>query len=302
MEDIVHVETITEAHQIFGLPKPKHPLVSVIYHKDIQLTQNVQNIPFTLGMFYIACKSDGGGSLKYGRSSYDFDEGSMLFVKPGQVIQNEGHEASGSDKGWTFLFHPDLIRRSELGNAINRYSFFSYDLTEALHLSEDEEQTLKDLLVKIESEYNQNIDRHTQKLIVSNIELFLDYCTRYYDRQFYTRTNLNLDILGKFETLLEEYYTRMEQINMGVPTVQYCGDKLNFSPKYLSDLLKKETGKSAKSHIDDFLIEKAKNRLLSSKDSVSEVAFHLGFEYSQHFSKMFKVKTGVSPSEYRILN
>ena len=173
---------------------------------------------------------------------------------------------------------------------------------EALHISEDEKISLNELIFKIEKEYLQNIDRHSQKLIISNIELLLDYCTRYYDRQFYTRENLNKDVLIKFEDLLKTYYSNDHQIENGIPTVRHCGKELNMSPKYLSDLLKKESGKNAKTHIDDFLMNKAKNRLLRSTESVSEIAYSLGFGYSQHFSKIFKAKTGMSPSEYRNLN
>ena len=303
MSKIFHVETITEAHYIFGITKPKHPLVSVIHHKQVQVRPEFHNVRCTLGMYYISCKSHVEGSLKYGRNSYDFQEGSMLFVKPEQVLTYDGHDESTSpDNGWALLFHPDLIRKSELGKTIEDYSFFSYDVTEALHLSEEEKRSLNELIIKIEKEYNQNIDRHSQKLIISNIELLLDYCTRYYDRQFYTRTNLNKDVLTKFETLLKDYYSNDNQLSLGIPSVNYCGKELNISPKYLSDLLKKETGKNAKHHIDDFLINKAKNRLLSSTDSISQVAYDLGFEYHQHFSKLFKLKTGLSPSEYRNLN
>ncbi len=302
MSDILHVEDITQAHKIFGIAKPKHPLVSVIQHKDIQLGETFHQFRYTLGMYYIANKNDGQGSIRYGRSSYDFQEGSIIFAKPGQVMSYDGHQPTAPETGWTLLFHPDLIRKSELGKIIEQYSFFAYDITEALHLSDVEKRSLDEVLAKIEKEYQQNIDRHSQKLIIANIQLLLDYCTRYYDRQFYTRTNLNKDILAKFENLLTTYYSNENQLISGVPSVYYCGQQLNISPKYLSDLLKKETGKNAKAHIDDFLIEKAKNRLLSSADSVGEIAYALGYEYSQHFSKIFKAKTGMSPSEYRNSN
>lgn len=302
MSNIFHVESISEAHRIFGLAPPKHPLVSVIHHKDIQISQEFKKIRCSLGMYYIANKNEEKGSMKYGRSSYDFQEGAILFAKPGQVLSYDGHQSPSPEEGWTLLIHPELLRKAELGRTIEGYSFFSYDITEALHLSEHEKQTLHELVTKIEQEYQQNIDRHSQKLIISNIELLLDYCTRYYDRQFYTRENLSKDILTKFENLLKSYYSNQNQLDTGVPSVSYCGEKLNISPKYLSDLLKKETGRNAKTHINDFLINKAKNHLLSSTGSVSEIAYALGFEYSQHFSKAFKAKTGMSPSEYRKLN
>ncbi len=302
MNEIFHIKTISEMHDVFGLPKPKHPLVSIIQFKNAQIKPEYHHIRCSFGMYCIAQKNETDGSMGYGRNSYDFQEGSMLFIKPGQVLSYDGHQSSAEDPGWALLFHPDLIRKSELGKTIENYSFFSYDITEALHLSDEEKQSLDELVVKIEKEYQQNIDRHSQKLIISNIELLLDYCTRYYDRQFYTRSNLNKDVLAKFENLLRHYYSDKNQFTKGIPSVNYCGKELNMSPKYLSDLLKKETGRNAKTHIDDFLINKAKNHLLRSTEPVSEIAYTLGFEYSQHFSKIFKAKTGMSPSEYRNLN
>ena len=302
MDDIIHIDSISEMQKVFGLPKPKHPLVSIIRFKNAEIKSEYHNVRCSFGMYCITQKNDTTGSMQYGRSSYDFQEGSMVFIKPGQVVTYDGHQSSADDPGWALLFHPDLIRKSELGKTIDEYSFFSYEISEALHVSENEKNMLNEIIAKIETEFQQNIDRHSQKLIISNIELLLDYCTRYYDRQFYTRTNLNKDVLVKFESLLKEYYSKDIQLDKGIPTVTYCGETLNMSPKYLSDLLKKETGNNAKTHIDDFLMNRAKNHLLSSTRSVSEIAYGLGFEYSQHFSKMFKVKTGMSPSEYRILN
>ncbi len=289
-------------HYVFGLPRPKHPLVSVIRFKDADIKEEYHNVRCSFGMYCITHKDGTQGSMKYGRNSYDFQEGSMLFIKPGQVLGYDGHKHPGEDPGWALLFHPDLIRKSELARSIDDYSYFSYDISEALHISEDEKIALNEIIEKIETEYMQNIDRHSQKLIISNIELLLDYCTRYYDRQFYTRTNINKDVLAKFESLLKEYYSNEIHLEMGIPTVNHCGRELSMSPKYLSDLLKKETGKSAKTHIDDFLINEAKTRLLNSTESVSEIAYGLGFEYSQHFSKTFKAKTGMSPGSYRELN
>lgn len=302
VQEIVHIESISDMHKVFGLAKPKHPLVSVIRFKNAKIEQEYHHVRCSFGMYCITQKNETEGNMGYGRSSYDFQEGSMVFIKPGQVLTYDGHESKAEDPGWALLFHPDLIRKSELGSSIDRYSFFSYDITEALHVSDEEKHTLNELIAKIEQEYGQNIDRHSQKLIISNIELLLDYCTRYYDRQFYTRTNLNKDVLVKFEHLLKDYYANENQLNSGIPSVDFCGEALHMSPKYLSDLLKKETGKSAKAHIDGFLMNKAKNRLLRSTESVSEIAYGLGYEYSQHFSKIFKAKTGMSPSEYRGLN
>lgn len=302
MQDIYHVESISEMHKIFGLSKPKHPLVSLIRFKGANIQPEFHNVRCSFGMYCVTQKNDTIGSMGYGRNSYDFQDGTLVFIKPGQVLSYDGHQSSAEDPGWALLFHPDLIRKSELGGTIGDYSFFDYDVTEALHISEDEGLALEEILVKIEKEYQQNIDRHSQKLIISNIGLILDYCTRYYDRQFYTRTNLNKDVLAKFEHLLKDYYSDEHQLELGIPSVSYCADQLNLSPKYLSDLLKKETGKNAKHIIDDFVINKAKNLLLGSTESISQIAYGLGFEYPQHFSKIFKAKTGESPVEYRSLN
>lgn len=197
------------------------------------------------------------------------------------------------------MFHPDLIRKSELGKKIEQYSFFEYSSNEALHLSDEERTTVTEIALKIEREFNSNIDSHSQILIISNLELLLNYCVRFYDRQFFTRTNLNQDFVSQFEQVIKEYYKANKQIEFGIPTVQYCGETMNMSPKYLSDLLRKETGQSTQDHIHQYIVEKAKNQLLNTTESASEIAYALGFEYPQYFSKMFKKKTAMSPNEYR---
>ncbi len=302
MSEFASINSITQVHEFMGLKKPKHPLVSVIHAREIHLVQMPINTPFVFNLFHISMKDGIEGRLGYGRNYYDFEEGTMIFTSPGQVITVEDPTHGEHSSGWSLIFHPDLIRGMRLSDSISQYSFFSYDIHESLHLSEEEKNTLTEIIGKIEKEFQYIIDRHSQKLIVSNIELLLNYCTRYYDRQFYTRANVNRDVLSRFEALLIDYYQEGDQLVRGIPTVNYCGNQLNVSPKYLSDLLKKETGKNAKSHIDDFLINKAKNMLLGSLDSISEIAFELGFEYSQHFSKVFKAKTGMSPSQYRSQN
>lgn len=302
MSEIIRVKTITHAHEIFGLDKPKHPLVSVIHHKDMDLGQDFGGVRYAVDLYQVSLKEGMSGSLGYGRNSYDFQEGTMIFTSPGQVLMAEEKEYNDELKGWSLIFHPDLIRKSPLGKTIDNYSFFSYDVSEALHLSDDEKKTLNELVEKIKDEYNQNIDKHSQKLIVANIELLLDYCNRYYDRQFYTRSNMHKDSVTKFEQLLKDYYNSDKPYELGVPTVNYCGTELGMSPNYLSDLLKQETGRNAIDHIHTFIIDKAKTILLSSANTVSEIAYDLGFEYPQYFSKLFKNKTGVSPGEYRNLN
>ena len=226
----------------------------------------------------------------------------MILTGPGQVITMSETIITEETGGWSLYFHRDLIRKSDLGRKIDKYNFFSYEANEALHLSEDEKEILTDCIHKIEKEITQNIDKHSQNLIISNIELLLNYCTRFYDRQFYTRTNMNKDIVTKFEKLLSDYYDSELQLENGVPTVKYCAEKLNHSANYLSDLLKKETGRNAMDHIHFFVIEKAKTILLNSQDTVSEIAYDLGFEYPQSFGKLFKNKTGISPARYRSLN
>ena len=195
-----------------------------------------------------------------------------------------------------------MIQKSDLGEKISRYSFFRYDVNEALHLSDEERKTIEELLEKIIKEYSQNLDRHSQHLIISNIELLLDYCLRFYDRQFYTRTNLNTDVVSKFERLLQNYYQTVIALELGIPNVNYCAKELNVSSNYLSDLLKKETGKTTLEHIHLYVIEKAKNNLLNSTNSISNIGYDLGFEYPQHFSNLFKAKTGYSPTDFRNLN
>ncbi len=298
------IDSISQAHQAMGLPKPKHPLVSVVYTKDFKSEIDFNGVKIINNLYQITLKQLGCGNLYYGKNSYDYEEGTLVFASPGQVTMFEGEMPADNtdDEGWTLAFHPDLIRKSTLSDKIDRYSFFNYDVNEALHLSEDELKTITELLDKIIKEYSQNLDKHSQNLIISNIELVLDYCTRFYDRQFYTRANLNSDIVSKFERLLKAYYQAEAVNELGLPNVQYLANELNLSSNYLSDLLKKETGKTAQEHIHHYVIDKAKNILLNSGNSISEIGYSLGFEYPQHFSNLFKSKTGMSPSEYRNLN
>jgi AraC-like DNA-binding protein len=298
------IDSISQAHQAMGLPKPKHPLVTVVHTKDFNTEMNFNGVKIINNLYQVTLKQLGCGNLFYGKNSYDYEEGTLVFTAPGQVTVFEGElpTETDSDEGWILAFHPDLIRKSKLSEKIDSYSFFHYDANEALHLSDEELNTIEQLLDKIVKEYSQNLDKHSQNLIISNIELLLDYCTRFYDRQFYTRTNLNSDVVSKFERLLKAYYGTEMVSEIGVPNVQYLANQLNLSSNYLSDLLKKETGKTAQEHIHLFVIERAKNSLLNSGRSISEVGYSLGFEYPQHFSNLFKLKTGMSPSEFRNLN
>lgn len=306
MKQTLEIHKVSEMHQLGELPKPRHPLVSVIYNRDLKTASGVQGVKIINHLYTIIFKSSSVcSSFSYGRNSYDHEEGTLVFTAPGQVMEfkNDVTEKEQIDpNGWSLVFHPDIFRKSDLSAKMTKYSFFQYDSNEALHLSDRERASIEDLLEKIVQEFSQMPDRHSQPLIVSNIELFLDYCLRFYDRQFFSRANLNSDTISKFERLIINYFESDEACQKGIPSVEYCAKKLNLSPNYLSDLLKKETGKTTLEHIHFYLIERAKNRLLNSSDTISGIAYFLGFEYPQHFSNLFKSKTGMSPKEYRGLN
>lgn len=302
MKEIIKIKTISEVHGIFGLAKPKHPLVSVIKIDDNITNFDYGDAKYTFDFYQVNLKEGFSGSLSYGRNAYDFEEGSLTFIKPHQTIQVESQEEIKGSTGWTLLFHPDLIRKSELANNIDSYSFFDYKLHEALHLSEDEKKSLNELISKIQEEYNQNIDKHSQELIIANIEMLLKYSKRFYDRQFYTRTNLNKDVLDEFNGVVVQYYKSGKASTHGVLTVKQCAQALNMSVNYLGDMIKSETGMSAKNHIQEYVIGLAKTKLLSTNDSVSEIAYSLGFEYPQGFNKFFKSRVGSSPTSYRSVN
>lgn len=283
-----------------------HPLVTIL---DLSNSQPVQvrtgpvaKIHFEL--YGIFLKESTCSAVKYGRNYYDYQSGTLVFVAPGQVVEleeeNDGelHQPSG----WVLFFHPDLIRGTSLGQTIKDYSFFSYNVTEALHLSEKEQQFVMDCFENIQTEIERPIDKHTKKLIADNIELFLNYCTRFYDRQFIIREQTNKGVVEKFETLLDDYFNSEKLIVDGIPSVAYCAENLNLSPKYFSDLIRKETGKSALDSIQLKLINLAKERMFDTRKSVSEIAYELGFKYPQHFTRLFKQKVGVTPNAYRMTN
>lgn len=297
-EDIIHIKSVTQLHELLGYEKPKHPLISVVDVSKLKITDELLNVKLVANLYYIALKNKDCG-MQYGRNQYDFEEGVLAFAAPNQVVMAKSKVEFDEDDGWLLFFHPDLIRTSPLGEDIDNYSFFSYDNHEALHLSDAEKQTLKNTVDMIKEEYNQRIDNHSQRVIVSSLELLLNYCSRFYERQFNTRSNENRNIVSRVEDILKEYYQSGELTELGPPSLQYLADKVNLSQNYLSDLLKKETGRSAKDHINDFLINKAKNLLLSTEDSVSEIAYALGFNYPHYFSRLFKNKTGITPLKYR---
>ena len=302
MSKIIRIKDISEVHDIYGFEKPKHPLVSVLPIDERMTNFEYGDFKYTFDFYQISLKEGIKGTLSYGRNSYDFKEGIMTFIKPNQLIKVENSEDFQGGNGWTLIFHPDLFRKSELAHTIDNYSFFSYETHEALHLSDDEKISLTELANKIEKEYKQNIDKHSQEIIIANIEMILKYCKRYYDRQFYTRSNLNKDLISKFEQVIHKYYQSSKPLEIGVLSVKYCAQELAMSSNYLGDLIKTETGRSAKTHIQDYIIEKAKTKILASNQSMSEIAYSFGYEYVQGFSKLFKAKTGMSPSQYRVMN
>ncbi len=301
MAEFYHSKSISEVHQLLGLGKPVHPLITIIREWP-KVEFDLRNIKLTSDLYLFSMKGKVNGTFRYGRNSYDFQEGALVFIAPNQVVSFEDPMEHENSSGWTILFHPDMIRNSALGSTIKSYAFLDYDVTEALHLSEKEQVSLNDLVEKIETEIHQNLDRHSQDLIVQNLETILKYSNRYYERQFYTRSNLNVDLVQRFEKFLETYFASDELLEKGIPSLKQCGEALNLSGPYLSDLLRISTGSSAKEHIHRHIIASAKVTLLRSNISVAEVAYKLGFEYPQHFSKLFKSQTGMSPSEYRNLN
>lgn len=300
MDEIVNIKSITEAHNLLGLEKPAHPLISVFQHSP-DMNIDIKDVRLCFDLYFISLKVSIKGSFAYGKNNYDFEEGSLVFVAPGQIT--EITETPQLDyKGWSIFIHPDLLRQSNLGTEIQNYSFFNYSTKEALHVSEKEKKSLTEIANKIEAEINQNLDRHSQDLIVHNLDTILKYSARFYDRQFLTRTNYNQDFIIRFETYLQDYFSSNQLLEKGIPTVTQCGQVLNMSGHYLSDMLKIETGKTAKEYIHLRLVDKAKTQLSNSDISIKLLAYDLGFEYPQNFSKLFKNKTGLSPSEYRNLN
>ena len=301
MKPIIHIKSISEINN-FVQSKTKHPLVAVVDFSKLD-EQMEEGTRISCDFYSIMFKNYCANNLRYGRQLYDFQEGSLICIAPKQVLTMDSEIEKKEDMmGWGLFFHPDLLRGTPLGNKMNDYTFFSYETSEALHLSDKEKQILFDCVQKIETELQENIDSHSQNLIVTNIELLLNYCSRYYGRQFITRKSTNSNIVSQVENLLKTYFKTDKLKKTGLPTVKYLADNVHLSASYLSDLLKKETGMNAQDHIHYYLIEEAKNILLNTDNSVGEIAYSLGFEYPQYFSKLFKQKTGQTPIEYRNLN
>ncbi|MFV5699153.1 helix-turn-helix domain-containing protein [Flavobacterium sp. ZT3R17] len=292
------INSISELHRLLELPKPKHPLVSVINLNEIKYHFDESIKSFVYNFYSVCTKKDFKGKLKYGQNYYDFDEGIMTFFSPGQVISTVVDEDIALSGIW-LVIHPDFIQNYALAKSIKDYGFFSYAVNEALHLSDKEEAMITDIMQNIDTEYCSVIDGFSQDVILSHIELLLNYSNRFYNRQFITRKNASNDLLSNLEKLLLDYFNGNKVQEFGLPTVLYISEQLNVSPNYLSDMLRSLTGQSTQQHIHDKLIEKAKEILTTTSLSVSEIAYQLGFEYPQSFSKLFKSKTNVSPLEFR---
>ncbi len=295
------IKTISEFHQLRGLAKPEHPLISVVDYSNIKHTAKTEMTSWVLDFYSVSLKRNSAAKIKYGQQEYDFDEGIMFFIAPGQVfnVMTTGTDTVQKHTGWMLLIHPDFFWNTSLAKNIKQYEYFDYSVNEALFLSEKEELILNNIIEHIKQEYHSNIDKFSQQIIISQIETLLNYSERFYHRQFITRKKSNHQILDRLEQLLSDYFNSEELLNKGLPTVQYISESLNLSPNYLRSLLKVLTGQSTQQHIHEKLIQKAKEKLSTTNLSVSEIAYELGFEHSQSFSKLFKTKTNLSPLEFR---
>ncbi|MCD0487760.1 AraC family transcriptional regulator [Pedobacter sp. MC2016-14] len=298
MEQLYNFDTISE-YNAFNNHETLHPLVSIV---DFSKANRRTGSRMTFGLYCIFLKEVHCGDLKYGCNYYDYEKGTLVFISPGQVIDVENKVDYYQPMGHGLVFHPDLIKGTPLAKLLNEYSFFSYNTNEALHLSPKERKIVFDCFSKIKEEISQSVDKHSKKLIASNIELFLNYCERFYDRQFITREHVNKGILEKFEEQLNDYFYSEKPYNIGLPSVAYFAEVLHLSPNYFGDLIKKETGKSAQDYIQNKIIDIAKNKIYGGEKTINEIAYELGFKYPQHFTRLFKNRVGFTPNEYRHLN
>ncbi|MCF0049343.1 helix-turn-helix domain-containing protein [Dyadobacter sp. LJ53] len=303
MSTNIHLRTVEDLFRFFRLDQAvRHPLIAIIDFSQVG-EGVIEDTKLSADFYTLIFKNYNRNHVRYGRKLVDFTNGSLICLSPHQVLEmDDESEGSSEMVGWGLSFHPDLIRGTPLNDKMKSYSFFSYEVSEALHLSEKEKQILTDCVQKIEAELHENIDVHSQSILVSGIEMLLNYCSRFYGRQFITRKTSNNTVIVQVEKLLNEYFRLGDLSERGLPTVRYLAEQVNLSPNYLSDLLKKETGKNAQDHIHYHLIEEAKNILLSSSRSVGEIAYGLGFEYPQYFNKLFKQKTGKTPVAFRNMN
>jgi AraC family transcriptional activator of pobA len=300
MKEVRRIKSIIEFHRSRGLPSPKHPLISVVDYASVHLSPESYAVNWVYDFYTISIKKNLASKLRYGQQEYDFDEGTMFFIAPGQVFGIEAPmQGQGPRAGWLLLVHPDFFWNTSLAKTMRQYEFFDYSVHEALFLSEQEEAIIDNLVDNIRLEYQQHIDKFSQNIIVSQIETLLNYSQRFYQRQFITRKVSNHKILARLENILTNYFNDDDLTSKGLPTVQYITKELNVSASYLSGLLKELTGLSTIQHIQNKIIEKAKAQLSTTDYSVSEIAYGLGFEHPQSFSKMFKAKTSLSPLEFR---
>ena len=298
MSDIMKIDTVQQYNDYFGV-ETCHPLVSVIEGSKAKPLRYGRKL---YGVYAVLLKDTVCGSLKYGQSIYDYQRGTMLFIAPGQEMGLEDDGQLHQPEGWILTFHPEFLRGTPLAGIMKTYSYFSYNANEALHLSEQERRTVIECMEKIRAELQYPVDKHSKSLIADNIKLLLDYCIRFYDRQFITRENANYDILTRFENLLDDYFASGKAATEGMPSVQQCAEALCLSANYFSDLVKKETGMSALKHIRQKALDVAKERVFDTSKSISEISYELGFPYPQHFSRWFKKMAGCTPNEYRMLN
>ncbi len=298
MDAIRRFETIND-YNVFNRNETQHPLVSVV---DLSKAAPREGSKMYFGFYTIFLKEVKCGDMTYGKNTYDYQEGTLVFLAPGQTAGVNSNGETYQPKGYALLFHADLIHGTSLGRHMQDYSFFGYQSNEALHISERERKIVFDCFTKIEYELQQSIDKHSKKLIVSNIEMLLNYCVRFYDRQFITRDNLLKGILERFDNLLTEYFQSDKLQTIGLPSVTHCASELNLSSNYFGDLIKKETGKTAQEYIQLKVIDLAKEKIFDHNKSVSQIAYELGFKYPQHFTRLFKQKVGYTPNEYRALN
>ncbi|MDP4579988.1 MAG: helix-turn-helix transcriptional regulator [Saprospiraceae bacterium] len=302
MSEIIHLQSIADLHKLFNLGNSQHPLVTVLDFSKVN-EHLIKNTKITTDFYSIMFKNYCKNNFKYGRKSIDFQDGNLICIAPDQIIEIDNEIEDREDKmGWGLFFHPDLIRSTSLNDHLKNYRFFDYDISEALHLSDKEKNVLFECIQKIQIELQENIDVYSQYIIVSTIELLLNYCSRFYGRQMITRSQTNKTIIAQIEIILAAYFSNTKIKDIGLPSVKFLADSVHLTPSYLSDLLRKETGKNAQEHIHSYLIDEAKNLLLNSEKNVSEIAYDLGFEYPQYFNKLFKKKTGKTPMEYRNLN
>jgi len=293
------MDSLSDMHRAFGLPAPAHPLISLVDGATNRVI--ISRLPHShvLNFYKISYKPTLGGKLKYGQDYYDFDEGGLLFAAPNQIIGNHGNNDAEVCSQYTLLIHPDFLWNYPLAKKIKQYGFFSYATNEALHLSDKEKATIISIFKIIEEELSSRIDDFSQDVIISQVELLLNYANRFYKRQFITRKVVSNDLLQKLEAIFDDYFISDKSASHGIPTVQYLSEKLNISPSYLSDMLRSLTGQNTQHHIHQKIIEKAKEKLSATTLSVSEVAYELGFEHPQSFNKLFKAKTKISPLEFR---